>query len=366
MKDCIVVKIGSSLLTDQNGQLAIEKLNGHVAAIVSAKKLGFNVVLVTSAAIAAGFSKLGFFSKPKEVIPKQACAAVGQGLLMHYYDTAFEKYNVTAAQILLTKSDLALRLSYNNALNTLNFLLDHDVVPIINQNDTTATEEISFGDNDTIAARVAALLHAKLCIIFTDTDGLYEADPIRNPSAKKLDFVEQITQDIVAMTGNAHSKVGTGGMRSKVLAAKLANEMGIQVYVGDGRNYQDQNRIVDILQGKGHGTLFGKQTSEHIQRKKQWIKLHAKIQGTLIIDDGAATVLQNTSCSLLPIGVKECFGNFMAGDVVEVCDMHHKRCGLGISNYSASELNKVLGLQSEIIRKHKAEVIHRDDWVSVQ
>lgn len=365
-KQRIVVKIGSSLLTDEDGRLSLEKLRGHVAAISRAKEAGHAVLLVTSAAIAAGFEKLGFSKRPKTVVQKQACAAVGQGLLMQAYAEAFSEKNIVVAQVLLTKRDMAIRESYNNAMNTLEFLLDRGVVPIINQNDTTAIEEISFGDNDSLAARVAALLHADLCIIFTDTAGLYDSDPTQNSDARKIPYVEKITPEILALASSSKSGVGTGGMRSKILAAEVAISMGTNVFVGDGRDIEDDMKILKILERNGAGTYFGAPQHGQMQRKKQWIALHSDVQGTLVIDDGAVEALTKSGHSLLVVGVVDVFGDFEEGAVLEVRDLKGRLVGKGVVNYAADLLRKIVRKEdAAAISQGEAltEVIHRDDWV---
>lgn len=363
-KQRIVIKIGSSLLTmKKTGALSLTKLFGHVEAISNAYKAGHEIILVTSGAVAAGFSKLGLSKKPSEIVQKQASAAIGQQLLMQAYTEAFEKDGITTAQILITKKDLALRESYNYALNTLTYLIDKGVIPIINQNDTTAFGEFSYTDNDTLAVRIAALLHADLCIIFTDTAGLYDSDPNLNPNAKKINLVTDVTDDIIALTGDSQSNVGTGGMRSKVLAAKLALELGTNVYIGDGRDVTDDEKILRILSKKGDGTYFNGPKCSHAKRKQQWIALHATPEGTLIIDNGAKNALLKNKKSLLYVGIKQVFGHFEQGSVVEVQDEDYSPIGRGIVKYTSGDLRKFLAGRK---KSSSPEVIHYDDWVAMR
>lgn len=364
----VIVKIGSSLLTEPCGRLSHERLQTHARAIAAARKAGYEMVLVTSGAIAAGFEQLGFTSRPEGIVARQACAAVGQGLLIRAYADAFHEQGVIAAQVLLAGRDFAVRESYNNALNALSFLLERGVVPIINENDTTAIEELSFGDNDFLAALVSALLHADFCMIFTDTAGLYDADPARNKDARRIPRVTEITAEIMALTGGSGSKVGTGGMRAKLRAAQFALSMGIEVFIGDGKG-ASESKILDVLRGEGQGTYFATPKNGPVRRKKQWIAFHSLAEGAICIDDGAVRALVEDGRSLLPAGLVEVRGEFKQGVVIEVLTRGGLLVGKGIVNYSAAKLREVMGRSTDYARERlsvsRVEVIHRDDWVSL-
>ncbi len=367
-KKRIIVKIGSSLLTEASGKLSVEKLDNHAAAIAAVHEKGHEVVLVTSGAIAAGFEHLGFSSRPKGIVPRQACAAIGQGLLIHSYAEAFHRRGISTAQVLLTRRDFAVRESYNNAFNTLTFLLERRIVPIINENDTTAIEELSFGDNDFLAALVTALLHGDFCVILTDTAGLYDSDPSISKDARPIARVEKLTPEIMALASGSASKVGTGGMRAKLRAAEFALSMGNEVFIGDGKG-SDENKIVDVIEGKGKGTYFGNGNGEQVKRKKQWIAFHSAVEGAVRIDDGAVRALVDDGRSLLPAGVLQVDGEFRQSAVIEVRSKEGVLIGKGIVNYAASKLREVMQHSTEYAKQHldvqRVEVIHRDDWVNL-
>lgn len=365
-KKCrIAVKIGSSSLTEEEGGISQAKLIDHVSALTYLKQLGHEVILVSSGAVAAGFTMLGFSSRPSTIEMKQASAAVGQGLLIHAYSQAFAKDHIPVAQILLTRRDFSTRRQFINAHNTLTALLQRGAIPIINENDTVAVDELTFGDNDMLSALVAGALHADLLIILTDTDGLYDSNPRVNPHAKKFDHIEKITPEIEEMATGAGSKVGTGGMKSKVIAAKTALSFGVKVFVGKG---EGSEKLYHILQGKGQGTYFGSSSLSSMNNKKQWIAFHADVKGSVIVDQGAKMALQESGKSLLPSGVTEVEGHFEKGDVVEVITSVGERIGKGLVNYSSEMIKKVKGHSSEYAMSvgdgNKPEVIHRDEWVS--
>ncbi len=365
-KKCrIVVKIGSSSLTEEEGGISQAMLSDHVSALTYLKQLGHEVILVSSGAVAAGFTMLGFPSRPSSIEMKQASAAVGQGLLIHAYSQAFAKDQIPVAQILLTRRDFSTRRQFINAHNTLTALLQKGAIPIINENDTVAVDELTFGDNDMLSALVAGALHADLLVILTDTDGLYDSNPRVNPHAKKFSHIERITPEIEEMASGAGSKIGTGGMKSKVIAARTALSFGVKVFVGKGKGNQ---KLYHILQGNGQGTYFGTASLSSMTSKKQWIAFHADVKGSVIVDPGAKMALQESGKSLLPSGVTKVEGNFSKGDIVEVITPFGERIGKGLVNYSAEMINKVKGHSSEYAMSigdgNKPEVIHRDEWVS--
>ena len=364
MRSRVVVKIGSSSLTEPNAGLSTEKLTQHVSALAESHASGREVILVTSGAIAAGFRNLGLKSRPSRIEEKQAAAAVGQVKIMEAYVQAFARHQINVGQILLTRQDFSNRDSYNNALRTFTTLLKHRIIPIVNENDSVATGEINFGDNDVLAALVASLIKAEMLILLTDTDGLYDSDPSRSKSAKRIERVERVTSEILEGAKSTTSKAGTGGMYSKVRAASQAMANGIQVFVGQGGK---DDAIERIISGEGRGTYFGKSVTRGLRTKKQWIAFHAEPCGRITIDRGAVVAILERGKSLLPVGVKELSGGFKAGEVVEVFSNDGQLVGKGISNYSAANLRRVLGksLNGEKSGKVKQrlEVIHRDDWV---
>jgi glutamate 5-kinase len=363
----IAVKIGSSSLTEESGGISVTKLTDHVDAIAHLRKLGHEVVLISSGAVAAGYSQLGFQSRPTSIEMKQAAAAVGQGLLIHTYAQAFSRYSLPAGQVLLTRRDFSNRKLYINAHNTLSALLQKGAIPIINENDTISIDELTFGDNDMLSALVAGLLHADLLIILTDTDGLYDSNPRTNPHAKKLHHVEKITEEIEQMASGAGSKVGTGGMKSKVIAAKTAISFGVKVFVGQGNGYQ---KLEQVLHGDGQGTYFGSDSLLLMKNKKQWIAFHADVKGSLVIDHGAERALIQHGKSLLPSGIIAVEGVFNKGDVVEVISPVGEPIGKGVIKYGSDLIQKTKGNSSQyamtIAQGIKAEVIHRDEWVSYE
>lgn len=366
-KKRIIVKIGSSSLTDKKGGLSTEKLHEHVEALAELTLAGHEVILVSSGAVSAGFAKLGFPSRPVTVEGKQAAAAVGQGLLIQTYSESLSRHHVTAAQILLTRADFTDRERYRNAYNTLSVLLKKGAVPIINENDTVSVNELTFGDNDMLSSLVAGLLHGDMLIILTDMDGLYDADPRRHPSANRFTYVEEITPELERMAGDTGSAVGTGGMHSKIVAVKTALSLGVPAYIGKRTHRKE---LLEIVEGKGKGTYFGKSSSSPLRTKKQWIAFHSEVHGRIEVDEGAAKAVLHEGKSLLPAGVVRVIGLFQPGQVVEVADSQGIVIGKGQVNYDTQQLESVKGKTTRFARTftdtaEKIEVIHRDDWVSL-
>ncbi|WP_286884703.1 glutamate 5-kinase [Aneurinibacillus sp. UBA3580] len=365
-KHRIVVKIGSSSLTNPTGGLSREKLEEHVAALAALRRAGHEVILVSSGAVAAGFTSLGYPSRPVTLEGKQAAAAVGQGLLIQAYNESLRSYGLMSAQILLTRDDFSKRNRYHNAMGALNELLKRGMLPIINENDCVAVDELTFGDNDMLSALVAGFLRADDLVILTDTDGLYDADPRSNPHAKKFTLIEEITPEIEALAGGSGSRVGTGGMRSKIHAAKLALSLGIDVFVGTGTG---DDKLLDILTGKGAGTYFRNQMKAPLKARKQWIAFHAESSGRIEVDAGAAQALLYEGKSLLPSGITKVSGDFAPGQVVEVADTVGRLLGKGEINYSAEQLEQVKGESTAVCRErlgvHRVEAVHRDNWVTL-
>lgn len=365
MKERIVVKIGSSSLTSDEGGLNRARIEYFAGELAALHRTGRQVLLVTSGAVAAGFRKIGYPARPRLLHEKQAAAAVGQALLMQAYQEAFGRSGIVAAQILLTRLDFSNRQRIQNASRTIEELLSRNVIPIINENDTVTAEGVKFGDNDNLSALVANLVRAKQLVILTDTDGLYTDDPRRNPRAHRIDRVTEISERIIAIAGSAGSSVGTGGMRSKIEAARVAMRGGVQAFVGRASEPGDLNAAVE---GAGKGTYFD--TDLHnLSMKQQWIGFHSTPNGRITVDAGAAKAVTDDGRSLLPAGIVKAEGEFHPGDVVEVIDEAGRLIGRGVVNYASWQVQAAAGLSTEEVRKRldvvRIEVIHRDEWVSL-
>lgn len=368
MPERIVVKIGSSSLTSEEGGLNRERIRFFASELAALHRSGCAVMLVTSGAVAAGFRQIGYAARPKLVHEKQAAAAVGQALLMQAYQDAFSGFGIVAAQILLTRADFSNRRRIQNAQMTIEELIKQRIIPIINENDTVATDELvlKFGDNDSLSALVAAMTKASKLVIITDMDGLYTEDPRKNPQAVKIERVDQISPDIMKLAGGAGSAVGTGGMRSKIEAARIAMRGGVQTFIGKVQDSGDLPRAVD---GNGRGTYFD--TKLHsLPMKKQWLGFHSMPQGRIVVDDGAANALLEGGKSLLPAGVTDIQGEFLPGDVVEVGSRYGETLGRGVVNYAAWQIQAVAGLSTDEVKRRieisRIEVIHRDEWVTLK
>lgn len=364
-KKRIVIKIGSSSLTNNVGEIDQKKLQDHVQALATLKQAKHEIVLVSSGAVAAGFKQLGYPSRPVTLKGKQAAAAVGQSLLIQSYTELLSKYNIIPAQILLTRQDFSNRLRYSNAFATMTELLERGLLPIINENDTVSVDELTFGDNDMLSALVSGFIHADMLMILTDINGLYSANPHVDPSAKKLDVITDITDDLLKAATGSGSAVGTGGMKSKLLAAKTASSLGVPVFIGVGSG---ENKFLEILQGNGNGTYVTNQALDPITTKRQWIALHSEATGKLYIDEGAEDAILYKGKSLLPAGVFKVKGTFEKGDIVEVYSVNGL-LGRGEVTSSSSELKEYLRmLHNEKYRDSlmpTIEIIHRDCWVAV-
>jgi len=360
----VVIKIGSNIIAGRDGldEDQIARLSDEIAEIYSN---GFDVVVVSSGAIAAGMSRLALKRKPSDIRHKQAAAAVGQSALMWAYEQAFSEYDIKVAQILLTRDAFFDRTRYINAKNTILTLLDYRVVPIINENDTVSIEEIKFGDNDLLAALVAGLVGADHLVILSDVDGLYSRDPKRYPNAELIGIVKEITPELKEIAGGSGSVVGTGGMYSKLTAAEKAMNYGIKVSIINGRKTGVLGKL--LLEGRYVGTTFIPQ-KKRMPARKGWIAFGVRAKGEIVIDDGAKAALLDKGKSLLPSGIRDIRGDFNAGDAVYCVDEKGERIAKGLTNYSSEELKKIKGLKtSEIERvlgyKYADEVIHRDNLV---
>ena len=359
----IVVKVGSGLITapavgpDPD---RIERLAADVAAIRRDRE----VALVSSGAIATGMARLALVERPRSIPEKQAAAAVGQSALMWQYEIAFKRHGLAVGQVLLTAQDIGDRTRYLNARNTLLALLGFGVVPIVNENDTVAVEEIKVGDNDNLSALVASLVEADLLVLLTDVEGLYTADPARDPAAVKLDIVETLSDDIVRMAWAHEDGVSVGGMATKLQAAQKAAASGVPMVIASGR---EPGVLARIIAGEPVGTYFVPK-ADHLGARKRWIAFAAPPQGRLVVDAGAARALTGHGRSLLPSGVTDVTGEFGAGEVVAVVDAGGKEIARGLVNFDTGELRRIRGAKTQEIEarlgyKSFDEVIHRDNLV---
>ncbi len=362
----VVIKIGSAVLTASGIGLDQERIGRLAAEISDLIASGREALVVSSGAIAAGFAKLGIEKKPRGMpLPlKQAAAAVGQSSLMWSYEKSFGECGRKVAQVLLTGEDLSSRERFLNARNTLHTLLEHGVVPIINENDTVSVAEIRFGDNDNLSGMVAHLVDADMLVILSDIDGLYSADPRLNPAATLIPLVEKITPEMERGAGDALSAVGTGGMRSKIMAARKVGAYGVPLVIIDGKR---EGVLAALFAGAEVGTLF--LPKEHKNRsRKHWIAYTACSTGRIVVDDGGRMALVEKNKSLLPGGVVTVEGTFKAGDCVTCFDKAGNSFARGLTNYSSTDLDRIKGhktaeIESILGRKDYDEVIHRDDLV---
>ncbi|SDL69480.1 glutamate 5-kinase [Sediminibacillus halophilus] len=368
MKKRVVVKIGSSSLAETSGGLSLKKLNKHVAALARFIQSGHQVILISSGAVAAGFRALGYEMRPETIKGKQAAAAVGQGKLLHAYEEAFYRYELVTAQMLMTRDVFSDMYQYSNAYHTLEELLKRSAIPIINENDSVAVDELTFGDNDMLAALVSGLLNADMFVLFTDIDGVYNEYPSDNTAAEKVSFIPYITESLLERVSHSSgSKWGTGGIKSKLIAAKLALDLGVPVYIGKNSG---EKTLEKVIAGKGEGTYIGKEGLASWRKSKQWIGFHSVISGRITIDKGAELAIVHDNKSLLPAGVTGLSGNFSPGNVVEILNQDHQIIGKGQVHYSFVSLQKVIGMSSvqamtKTGNKHP-EVVHRDKMVIVK
>jgi len=360
----IVVKVGSSLVTNQGAGLDLAALGNWAKQIAALNSAGHEVVLVSSGAIAEGMQRLGWKKRPASIHDLQAAAAVGQMGLVQAYESCFRKHDLHAAQVLLTHADLADRERYLNARTTLTTLLSLRVIPIINENDTVVTDEIKFGDNDTLGALVANLIEADLLIILTDQDGLYTADPRKNPTATLVSQALAGDALLEAMAGAAGSHIGRGGMITKILAAKRAARSGAHTVIASGH---EPDVLLRLINGESVGTLLTAATLTLVARK-QWLADRLQVSGKLVLDAGAVKALRSDGKSLLPIGVKNVAGEFERGELVACVGEDGNEIARGLTNYNAIEASRIAGHASMEIESllgygGEAEIIHRDNLV---
>ena len=361
----IVVKVGSSTITHANGKCDFSRIDKLARELSDWQNQGKEMILVTSGAVAVGVDRLGLPGKPKTIPGKQAAAAVGRGILMHTYEKIFAEYGQVVAQVLLTRMETIDRHRYTNARNTFMELIKQRVIPIVNENDVVALDELKIGDNDNMSALVASIVDADLVIILSDVDGLYTANPQTHPDAKLVSRVEEITPEIEASAGGAGSSVGTGGMFTKIQAAKNATTSGINLVIASG---SEKEAISRILEGEEVGTLFVSKENR-LQFRKRWLAFGSRIMGRVIVDSGCEQAIKKAGgCSILPVGIAAVEGDFEAGNTVSVVTAGGREIARGLSHYSSDELKKIAGCQTAEIEErlgHKAfdEVIHRDDLV---
>lgn len=359
----VVVKVGTNVLTDAAGRLDQGRLQALADQLQRLRNAGRQVVLVSSGAIGAGMGRLQLEGRPVDLPHLQACAAIGQSFLMRAYQECLDKHGVTAAQILLTAGDFDSRGRYLNVRNTILTLFEWNVLPIINENDTVSVAEIRFGDNDHLAAMVTNLLRAPLLVLLTNVDGLFVGDP-RDPASKKLDSVPVIDGEVMDLAGVSKSALGTGGMRSKLRAARLATAAGESVIMANGAV---PGVLDSIFAGEAIGTLFLAHGSS-MPAWKRWLGFTARPKGQILVDAGARAAIEKKGRSLLPIGVVRVQGEFEKGDVVSICDLDGAEFARGLTNYPSSDAVKLLGMRTEQIADILGdvpyeEIVHRDNLV---
>ena len=363
----IVAKFGTRLLTGGSDRLDEDIMSRLVSQVAQLHNQGLEVIIVSSGAIASGRHRLGLTKRVKGIPFKQVLASVGQHHLMGLYEQLFRQYDITVAQALLAKADLLDRAGYLNARNTLLALLDFRVLCIVNENDVVAVDELHeaiFGDNDNLSAMVANLIDADLLLILTDIAGLYTADPHRDPHARLISQVERIDSEIECLAADTSSKLGTGGMITKVEAAKLATSCGVTVVIADGR---EPDVILRLARGEALGTCFLPASSKRESRKR-WMLSGLSTRGKLVVDSGAALALKKQNRSLLAAGIRDTEGKFQRGDIVNIYDPEGLRIGCGITNYSSADIKVIKGAHSKKIATllgydYGSEVVHRNNLV---
>lgn len=362
LTDCnrIVVKIGSALLTANGEGLDLSAISHWAEQLAQLHFQGHEILLVSSGAVAEGMVRMQLPARPTELPGLQACAAIGQMGLVQAWSSVFEEHSIRSAQILITHDDLADRRRYLNSCDALHHLIDWRVIPVINENDTVATNEIRFGDNDTLAAMVAAQVQADALIILTDQNGMYNADPRSNPEAKLMHTVRAMDEQLFEMAGGG-GVLGRGGMVTKVRAARLAAKAGCPTIIANG---DTENVLHRLMTGEVIGTLFTSD-NDRITAHQQWLAAHLQMAGRLVLDDGAVRAIKKEKRSLLPVGVKEVEGHFDRGDVVECVDLQGVRIAVGRVNFSSRSASLIKGLSSDKVQQvlgqvRSLEMIHRN------
>ncbi len=360
----IVVKVGTSTITYPTGKMNLGRMEKLVRELTDLANQGREIVLVTSGAIAVGMDRMGKKKRPRSIPQRQALAAVGQGALMHAYGSLFAAYGRMAGQVLLTKENSRRHHQYTNSRNALKAMLAMGVLPVVNENDAVAVDEVKIGDNDTLSATVATLVDADVLIILSDVDGLYTANPATDKKARLIPEVREITPDIEKLAGGAGSAAGTGGMRTKIEAAKIATRSGVTMVVASG---EEDGVIRTVLNGEAVGTLFPAR-EEHLKARKSWLAFGRNIAGDLVVDDGCAEAMLTGGKSLLAAGLVSVEGEFAAKSTVRVLTQEGREIARGIVNYDAVSLRRIAGRRTDEIAAILAapvfsEVIHRDNMV---
>ena len=359
----IVVKVGTSTLTHPSGGMNLHRIEHLVRELIDEANQGKDILLVSSGAIAAGMNALGLAERPASVPTRQALAAIGQGALLHIYEKFFHEYGRTMAQVLLTKENAARHHQYMNSRNALLALLGMNVIPVINENDAVAVDEIKIGDNDNLSAVVAALVDADALIILSDIDGVYTANPRTDTSARLISEIPEITPEIERIAGGAGSAQGTGGMQTKIEAAKIAQNAGVTMVIARG----DEDGIVrSILHGEEIGTLFPAREA-HLRTRKSWLAFGQRLMGEIAVDEGCILAMRR-GASLLAVGVTDVYGEFSAGDTIRVLSPGGQEIARGITAYDAADIARLMGHQTAdfptlVADAAHEEVIHRDNMV---
>lgn len=358
----IVVKVGSSSIAYPTGKLNLFQIESLVRQLSNLHNQGRDVLLVTSGAIGTGAGRLGLSGRPRTIPAKQAAAAVGQGILMHIYEKFFSEYGVTAGQVLLTREDFSDRRRFLNARNTLHALLQFGVIPVINENDTVAVDEIKLGENDTLSALVAGLVDAELLVLLSDIQGLCTADPRRDPGACLIREVPEITPEIESLAGGAGSKLGSGGMATKISAARIAAHSGVSTVLACA---DEKDIILKVISGEQVGTVFWP-CGNKLENRKQWIAYSSAVCGKIRVDEGAAAAMLKHGKSLLPSGVTGVEGQFDIGSTVSIVGPDNQEIARGITSYSSAEIDQIKGVQTREISRilgHKDydEIVHRNN-----
>lgn len=358
----IVVKIGSSILTDSSGNLFEPRFDEIAKQVSDIRSKKVEVIIVSSGAIASGMKKLKIENRPAEIHAKQAIAACGQSSLMWSYEKSFSEYDLYVAQVLLTHDGLADRKRFLNARKTINQLFKMGIIPIVNENDTVAVEEIMFGDNDNLAALVTSLSEADLLILLSDIKGFYDKDPKKHSDARFISHISEVDDEIERISGKTSGKTTVGGMRTKIQAIKKASDFGVPSIIANGANDGVLNKI---FEGDEVGTLF-LPSKDKLSARKHWIAYNLKSFGEIVVDEGAKKAITSKGKSVLPSGIKDVRGNFGIGDPITCIDEHGSEVAKGITSYSSEEIKKIAGAKTKEVEnilgyKYSDEVIHRDD-----
>lgn len=364
----LIIKIGSSSLCDNEGNINKEKILNLIQQIAYIKRKGINITIVSSGAINAGVQVMNLVERPQTIPQKQALAAIGQASLMQIYEELFSLFNLRCAQILLNHDDFDDRKRLMNFNNAMQALIEYDVVPIINENDTLAVEEIKVGDNDTLASLVVPAVNGDMVVLVSDIDGLYDDNPHINKNAKLIRNVSEITKEIESMAKDASSKVGTGGMITKIKAAKVCNDFGCDMVIVNGNQ---PNVLIDLIEEKEVGTYFSGVAGRTLNSRQHWIMYRSMPKGSIIVDDGARAALINNHTSLLPKGIVDVRGNFLISQIVDIIDLNDNLLARGMVNYSSDEIKLIKGLKTSEIRnvlhyKDYDEVVHANNLVLVE